>query len=312
MKFLKIVYIMLLFSLLILTGCSMGQVRGDEYRSTSVNFNPNIDINKIRRVTVVPTERTSEFTGAAGMWETDLIRLGFTVLDRGNIETILNEHGLSLSGLIKPDESMKIGQLLGVDALLFVDRSITQPSTFRIDYGQTHMVDMTTGSVIFTARLGRNTLSLAIKEELEKAGWKYFVKKISKWQAAPIRSKLPNFDQDLIQRVAVSTNAQHDLIGALITAGYEVIERKQLENILQEQALSLSGLLKPEDMERIGQIYGIQGMAFSEGFYVGALHFYLVKLVELESGKIVWSFYDWNSLEDSDSIGKIIKKILKQ
>jgi hypothetical protein len=43
---------------------------------------------------------------------------GFTVVDRANLKRIMDEHKLTMSGLMNPDNVKKLGQLAGVDAII--------------------------------------------------------------------------------------------------------------------------------------------------------------------------------------------------
>ena len=45
-------------------------------------------------------------------------RTNFSVLDRANLKKILDEHKLSATGLVDPDNAKKLGQFAGVDALI--------------------------------------------------------------------------------------------------------------------------------------------------------------------------------------------------
>jgi len=57
--------------------------------------------------------------GASELITTDLINSGkFVVVERKQLEKILREQRLSLSGLIDPESTIKIGKLLGADMLL--------------------------------------------------------------------------------------------------------------------------------------------------------------------------------------------------
>jgi Curli production assembly/transport component CsgG len=42
----------------------------------------------------------------------------FAVIDRANLQSILKEHALSMSGLVNPENAKKLGQIAGVDALV--------------------------------------------------------------------------------------------------------------------------------------------------------------------------------------------------
>jgi TolB-like protein len=45
-------------------------------------------------------------------------RKGFSVIDRANLKRILEEHKLSMSGLVDPENAKKLGQVSGVDAII--------------------------------------------------------------------------------------------------------------------------------------------------------------------------------------------------
>jgi curli biogenesis system outer membrane secretion channel CsgG len=47
-----------------------------------------------------------------------LNKRSFSVLDRANLKSILDEHKLTASGLVDPDNAKKLGQFAGVDALI--------------------------------------------------------------------------------------------------------------------------------------------------------------------------------------------------
>jgi TolB-like protein len=45
-------------------------------------------------------------------------RDGFSIMDRANLKTILDEHKLTIEGLVEPDNAKKLGQFAGVDAIV--------------------------------------------------------------------------------------------------------------------------------------------------------------------------------------------------
>jgi curli biogenesis system outer membrane secretion channel CsgG len=47
-----------------------------------------------------------------------IVRKDFSVLDRANLKKILDEHKLTATGLVDPDNAKKLGQFAGVDALI--------------------------------------------------------------------------------------------------------------------------------------------------------------------------------------------------
>lgn len=304
--------------------------------ASRVTLNPESDINLIRKIAITTEENTPEFEVAAGQWEVDLIALGFAVVDRGNIETIIKEQGLSLSGATRADETMKIGKLLGVDGILFVDKGIQD--WFSAKYGQVHLVDVNTGRVIFTANpIAIYDLYKPLRKMLKKKKWQHFYKKpFYTWKSYLIgkeylvgknnitvdrfkASWLPGFDQKSIKKVALSPKTQHDLMAPLLSAGYDVIERRQLKKIMKELGLSASGIMNQAEMKKIGELYGIDGMLFSGQIKQelkghGSCIHHFIKLVQLETGSVVWAIriLDFKEEITTREIGKFLKKMLKK
>ena len=82
---------------------------------------PEINIGDVSKIAV------AEFEGPEGSGELAAYKLTeylvqtnrFTVLEREKIDKILQEQGLSMTGVIDQNSAVEIGKLLGVDALIF-------------------------------------------------------------------------------------------------------------------------------------------------------------------------------------------------
>ena len=82
---------------------------------------PEINIGNVSKIAV------AEFEGPDGSGELAAYKLTeylvqtnrFTVLEREKIDKILQEQGLSMTGVIDQNSAVEIGKLLGVDALIF-------------------------------------------------------------------------------------------------------------------------------------------------------------------------------------------------
>jgi hypothetical protein len=57
----------------------------------------------------------------------------FAVIDRANLQSILSEHALSMSGLVNPENARRLGQIAGVDALVL--------GTYT-DFGETYRLSL--------------------------------------------------------------------------------------------------------------------------------------------------------------------------
>lgn len=66
-----------------------------------------------------------------------------------------------------------------------------------------------------------------------------------------------------------------------------VLERTRLEEVLKEQAISLSGMTEPTDESRIGKLLNADYLLLSRLHYLGALRVCHMRMVECESGRVV-------------------------
>ena len=81
-----------------------------------VAFNAKADFSAIRRVAVAP------FSGAGGeqagdMLTQDLLARGADVVERGRLQSVLEEQQLSAAGILEAATVRRVGRILGVDAL---------------------------------------------------------------------------------------------------------------------------------------------------------------------------------------------------
>lgn len=82
------------------------------YISKTYNF------NNMKRIGVLPFNTpTQTFSGAENLFTKYLIKYGYTVVERAQLEQILEEHDLTVNYL-SPNVTRQIGKILGVDVLL--------------------------------------------------------------------------------------------------------------------------------------------------------------------------------------------------
>lgn len=70
---------------------------------------------------------------------------------------------------------------------------------------------------------------------------------------------------------------------------FEVIERTQLDKILQEQLLDQSGVINRETLLQIGKTLGIDALFLGSCVRQGGRGLASVRLVEIQTGRIIWS-----------------------
>jgi hypothetical protein len=291
--------------------------------------NPAADLNAVRKVAVVPFTDEAGQRRISGEWETLLLSVGYRVVERGDINVLLQEHSLSLSGVVNPDQSAKIGDVLGVEGLVLGTRSMKSPTKVWSAMGSeqisepppvsVRMVDAATARVIWNinnketgagysniTRQGRAvdpSVESMLKGMLESGGWK----NIPSWSmttgfgAGTVLAKNSSMKQAKGMRVGVypfrSGSEKQDgkawaekFSIALMQSGYDVIDRAQLDKVLSEQAISMTGAIRPEDMAQLGKIAGLQGLLMGV-IYGNPVCAFSAKLVDAQTGEIYWSTF---------------------
>ena len=100
--------ISLLLAAAILTGCVESSVLNSSY-----------NLGKVHRIAVVPFDVPSEDArGAEDLFAKHLLEQGFQVVERSRLDAVMKEASLTYQGILSPDTTRKLGQVLGVDALL--------------------------------------------------------------------------------------------------------------------------------------------------------------------------------------------------
>lgn len=80
---------------------------------------------QVKRITVLDFTDLQGNTNELGRYLAEHLSIslvtsgpGFSVIDRGNLKRILEEHKLSAAGLVDPENAKKLGQFAGVDAII--------------------------------------------------------------------------------------------------------------------------------------------------------------------------------------------------
>ena len=66
--------------------------------------------------------------GVENLFAKYLISAGFKVVERAQLESVLKEHNISVSGYLSPETTREIGKILGVDVLLIGEVSSYSPA----------------------------------------------------------------------------------------------------------------------------------------------------------------------------------------
>jgi len=163
-------------------------------------------------------------------------------------------------------------------------------------------------------------LNYTVKPEvfnLSETGKKIAVLKFSDLRIDKIKKKYPISTDVMVEK----------LIAGLSRKGFSVVERKNLEKIMQEQKLSLSGLVDEKEAVEIGKLSGAQVVLigsineYQRTIYPKAKLDITIKAVSVEKGVVVNSldvkitksnwFYPLELLNDviDEAVEKIVNSV---
>lgn len=86
----------------------------------------------------------------------EFLKLGFDVVERSEIERLVKEQKLSVSGFIDPKEAVAIGRLSGADTIVTGTGTMVAPDKDVLNYLVIKVISLKSGSVVMTANLKRN------------------------------------------------------------------------------------------------------------------------------------------------------------
>ncbi|MDR1124214.1 MAG: CsgG/HfaB family protein [Elusimicrobiota bacterium] len=93
------------------------------------------DFNKLRRIGILAfSSPNNAFDGAENLFAENLLRYGYTVVERAKIEQVLGEQNLGADSYLSPDLTRKIGKILGVDILLLGNITSYLPEQKKLAY----------------------------------------------------------------------------------------------------------------------------------------------------------------------------------
>ena len=96
-------------------------------------ISPSYRFDQMDRIGVMSFQTPADSVqGVENLFAKYLIRSGFKVVERAQLESVLGEHGLSVSGYLSPETTREIGRILGVDTLLIGEVSSYTPSRTEI------------------------------------------------------------------------------------------------------------------------------------------------------------------------------------
>jgi len=91
-------------------------------------ISPTYNFNQMERIGIMAFSNASELSGVENLFAKYLMASGFKVVDRANLENVLQEHHISVTGYLSPETTRAIGKILGVDVLLVGEVSSYSPA----------------------------------------------------------------------------------------------------------------------------------------------------------------------------------------
>jgi len=223
---------------------------------------------------------------------TDLKKItGIYLVERNEIDQALEELKLGMLGFLDEESAPQVGQLVGAGVILVGSYQVAN-KRLRID---ARMVDVETGSILLTEKIqGYEDDIFKLEEQLAMKIADALNVSLTAEEMAALKEKpnIENFkryiisqssfrvgeegsaegDEEVIRTVAVSRfqnysgQQKYDFLeeaipGYLVTelktrAGMNMIERDQLDKVMQEMAISKTSYLDEKNAPQVGQMVG--------------------------------------------------------
>lgn len=144
--------------------------------------NPNYDYSKLRKIAILQLSGPKKYADIVTNNLTfGLIEAGYTVVERAQASKILEEHGMTGTGMMNEEEMAKAGRLLGADAIMLgavtkVNLKPDQSNVFEASFNPkegignafVRLVDVETGALIAMVKF-KNSMSMLYFNESEDA-----------------------------------------------------------------------------------------------------------------------------------------------
>jgi curli biogenesis system outer membrane secretion channel CsgG len=244
----------------------------------------------------------------------------FDVVDRSRLDQLLEEIEFTGSGLVDPDTMKRLGEMYGIDLFLygtFYDNEIAGSKNTTLIL---KAIDVERSQIAWAIELpvGGNYLRTSLDETVDKvvsslAGEQGYlsgkgIQRISFWDIRDFDNKpLPKqIQKQVIDKLTVK----------LFEAYWDVVDRENLNKLLEELQFSESGLISQEQRERIGLMYGIDGFIYGAGSvdFDGQTALNLL-LINTETGVLEWGDnlkIGLNAAESQQAVTSNQQELLRQ
>jgi len=204
----------------------------------------------------------------------------FRLIDRSKLQLILDEQKFNLTGMVSQDTYKQLGKLLGVDLFVY-GRYYSDTIVFKA-------IDVESSAIVW-AEIFRLT-------ELSKQS--ATINDLGEKMTNSIRNNLDRLRSSKIYQVSFwsiksdfDANRIIDYLSVAITqdGNFQVVDRENLQLILEEQKLSMEEFIDENKAKRMGELYGIDGFIYGRitsksGSYIASL-----KMLNIYNGVIEWA-----------------------
>ncbi len=161
----RIKAILLLAAFLLSLQCASG---------VSVVISRHENPDEIRRIAIFKIEHTGRYRYRAGEWLSDLLiheflRLGYDVVERAQVDHLIKEQKLSVSGFINPKEAVAIGKLAGADTIVIGNIQLDEKDSEVLQHMIIKIISLKSGSVIITINVTKKMKIQDAVSEVYKA-----------------------------------------------------------------------------------------------------------------------------------------------
>jgi curli biogenesis system outer membrane secretion channel CsgG len=105
-------FLLLTFLTIFISSCNM----------ETIVMKPGYDFNKIKRIAVLQFRDSAYYPNSGAMvselFVKYMLKAGYNVVERDEIDAILREHNLAISGALNPEQVKEYGKICGVDAFV--------------------------------------------------------------------------------------------------------------------------------------------------------------------------------------------------
>ena len=130
----------------------------------------NADLSKVRKVAIcdVMNDRKASGDTISEQLTMEFMRRGFSVMERKQLERILAEQELQAGEAFDESNVVRLGKLLGVDALIFVNLGTARGAKRNRMPASIKMVSTQTGEIIIMATADAKKSVRSMKKMMEK------------------------------------------------------------------------------------------------------------------------------------------------